>query len=264
MAQEQAQDDSIFDFLYVDRQRLASLLAQLSDDGVITLAKRTSSSSTSNNGKFKVGPSAIASAEGGVTDGASEGLERQFDSSFLLPINALTILQQTGRIKDESQLTLGSIVQISGKVNLRDLDLIKRLWDPFTKTIIGNAPSHKKAKVKHEIDIAGSVLKEIPPTVQVKLRTATNDFWGMLNDSDPTFSSHFIALKHGGTLQGEWYIVGILDALPDQAPSESDEMSGNLIADMAEVVNGLRELVGRPYSAFGITPLAIFRPCGEK
>jgi len=263
VAHAKEQDDSIFDFLYVDRQRLALFVAQLDDDGVIVQSKRIVGSSMSNQGELKGGIPSVATVGGTISDAATESAERQFDASYSLPLNALSILQSAGRIKKEAaDLTLGHIVQLEGIVEIRDIDLIKRLWDTFTKNLVDKAPSHKKGTVKHEVSVAGNVLKELPPTTQIFVRTADAGYWGMLNGADPTFNSHFIGLKHGTRIQGTWQVIGILDALPDSEPA-SEETTGNLLSDMSSVINGMRTLLGRPFDSYGITPLAIFRPCGQ-
>lgn len=263
MDPEQEAENSVFDFLYVDRQRLGSLLAQLSDDGVITSAKRTSSTTGSNSGEVKVGTALVASVGGAMSDAATEALEHQFDPSFLLPINALTVLADAGRIKTGGAAALGSIVRVNGTLILRDLDLIQRIWSPMIKMILNETPAKDRAKRKEQMDIAGAVLKDLPATVQVILHAGDARYWGMLNESDPTFSSHFIGLKHGTTLQGEWYVVGILDALPGAAVATTESGSGDFFAGLSGVLEGMRGLIGRPDSCYGITPLAIFRPCGE-
>ena len=64
--------------------------------------------------------------------------------------------------------------------------------------------------------------------------------------------------KHGEFLAGNWYVLGVLDALPfDDFTFETDP---NEFRDgIVNMVKMIKTIVGRPSTAYGITPIAIFR-----
>lgn len=267
MGQKQEKDGSVFDFVYVDRARLGSLLAQLSDDGIVASSKRTSSKSGINQASMKVA-AAILSADGMVNDAASEALERSFDASMLLPINALTVLQESGLLHEgvcpgDTIVPLGGIVHLRGFFAVHDIEMVRRLWQPMVQLMLADeAPHNRKAK-REQIDLAGKVIKDIPPTVQFSMLTSDGvSCWGLLNDNDPTFSTHNLGLKHGALLQGEWHLIGILDAYPDNGDGFNPFLGEGLLGVMGPVMDELRKVIGRPARAFGVTPLALFRPIG--
>jgi hypothetical protein len=76
-------------------------------------------------------------------------------------------------------------------------------------------------------------------------------------------------LKHGVAIAGLWNILGVLDALPDEGENSQVYMTDQLIAAIslgaigAQIVGPLapavRLLLGRPGTAYGTTPLLIFR-----
>lgn len=266
MGHDKEKDDSVFDFLYVNRGRLATLLAQLSDEGIITVVKRTSSQSGSNAGGLKV-TSLVATGEGSVTSQATEALEQQFDSSGLLAINALTVLQESGLIHKGLPAPLGQIVLITGDVIVFDVSMVKRIWTPATQLMAAQAKEERKKSGKsagaslnsEHLRLAGGILKEMPDFVQIMIHTEDDVAWGVVGNEDPSFVPEMIGLKHGSLVQGEWHVLGVVDALPD-APIDLPSGDGvNVLANFSEIVQHMRTLIGRPYSAFGVTPLAIFR-----
>jgi hypothetical protein len=78
-------------------------------------------------------------------------------------------------------------------------------------------------------------------------------------------------LKHGTTIAGEWAVMGVLDALPDLDSSGDVTESGIAGAIGTGALEGpfgqmmrtlipiMRPMLGRPFKAYGITPLLIFR-----
>jgi hypothetical protein len=81
-----------------------------------------------------------------------------------------------------------------------------------------------------------------------------------------------IVLKHGSIVPGKWFMLGVLDGLPDYAanpdrPGElnegelavvrlADTVAGKAVAHLAPIT---RNLLGRPRGTFAMTPLMIFR-----
>lgn len=261
MAQELGRDASVFDFVYVDHARLGSLLAQLSDDGVVIAARKTSSHTGSNAGKLKF-TAAIVSVDGTTNDSATETLERSFDTRCLLPGNALHVLQESGMLHAGLNSPLGSIVHIKGKLTIRDVELAKQLWAPLARLLVADEPPGKRKAKQRGLDMAGRTLKQLPPAVQFSLHTHDClEAWGVLGDIDSMLDAKALGLKHGSVIQGEWHLVGVLDAEPDRPRYVPVLDDTGLMGTMAPIFDELRKLIGRPVRAHGITPLAIFRPC---
>lgn len=72
------ESDPLVDFLYVDRQRISSLIGQLSDRGVLTGYKSAVGKTQASEGQ--IGTSAVvAKAEGKMSHGSSESAEETYD-----------------------------------------------------------------------------------------------------------------------------------------------------------------------------------------
>jgi hypothetical protein len=106
--------ESPVDFLYLDRQRIASLIGQLSDRGILIGLKSLIQKSQSKEGKASSSV-VVASAEGKVSGTSSESSEETYDPfwthaySFLqdLEANFATPLE-TARMGSLVSLTVSS------------------------------------------------------------------------------------------------------------------------------------------------------------
>lgn len=110
MDQDSQSTDSLFDYFYVDKERVNAITAQLFPSGVLNSIKQTSGESEKDLKELKAGLSLI-----GVKTNASESWnrsqERLFDSSWSIPLNLLDKLSESGRIKASlNDARLGDIV----------------------------------------------------------------------------------------------------------------------------------------------------------
>jgi hypothetical protein len=113
-------------------------------------------------------------------------------------------------------------------------------------------------------------LSILPHTIQTAISGTEGNVWGILRDDNLVGPSSDLMLKHGATIQGEWNVVGVIDALPESmnlgefgtdVPVDEDfnfEESG--LGGFVDVILPIAKLLlGRPDTAFGITPMLIFR-----
>jgi hypothetical protein len=87
MAPAQEKDDSVFDFLYVDVQRIAVLLAQFDEYGHLTGLTKTVSTGSNTGGTWNV-----SVAKRDFSDSEQSSLQKQYDQRWIAP---LTFLDKT-------------------------------------------------------------------------------------------------------------------------------------------------------------------------
>lgn len=123
------------------------------------------------------------------------------------------------------------------------------------------------------IDGGLALIGMLPHAIQARLATPdTNIVWSSLREDALVVSSADLILKHGAAIAGEWAMLGICDAFPDADASGqltesgiAGAMSTLSLRDspfgqlMYDVMPSLRPMLGRPFSAYGMTPLLIFR-----
>lgn len=275
MEQESEDINSLYDFIYVDRDRLASYSAQLFNDGILSSAKKSVHSQDAKSKTFS-GHLGVASA---ALDGLStigEVYERTFDASWTLPLNVINSLDEHGFIKKDFKTAgMGSVVLVKGSAALLDVGLIKSLWEPALDFFVSFLPDKtarhrsEKKQLRDQWSKFGNILSRFPLSVQIHLDSEGSKLWASLNQECMIARSDDIALKYGGSITGECIVIGVLDARPDEGDrsGESEHLDAdldisdfsNLFAAMTTMMNSIRDLVGRPSGAYGITPIMISR-----
>jgi hypothetical protein len=114
----------------------------------------------------------------------------------------------------------------------------------------------------------------LPHAIQARLSINGTDqmVWTSLKEDALVVSAADLTLKHGTAIAGTWNMLGILDALPDHnaageltVSGEDSRTGSEKLADspfgemMNHIMPFLRPLLGRPFSAYGMTPILIFR-----
>lgn len=284
MEQERQNTDSVYDFLYIDRERVSSWLAQLDADGILSsiLQDTKTDDAASNEASTAVKTagemSALLVAKGSLEHtysqkrdrflGTTLSNQRVYDASWSLPVNLLDLLDANGLLHRFLSLsTPSSIVLCSGTAQIVDISFLQRVWAPASKFFTSQAKKEKRAKsvvagMGHSASIVGEILNVMPPNPQMNLQQRSGErVWGVLKPDAIVVNAATLGMMHGDQLSGEWHVLGILDALPDDqtSPEEPIEGLGPLMGPVALIVGQLRELMGRPPSAYGITPALIFR-----
>ncbi len=271
VGQNSQAENFLVDFLYADRPRIASLSAQLFDDGHLTSTKKSSSSGVESGGKVGGGLPGIAKAETSAVDKTQESVERQFDATWSGPLNVLRELNDRGFLgADVEQALLGQIVLVEGTIQVLDLRMIQKMWRPImaqeSSKAIAAANKANKAKVQKDAkETAGlvEIVEQLPHTLQFRIRSGAQSCWGTLDPEQMTINPSDLAFKHGASIPGLWKVLGLLDAKPNDPlidfMTEVAQAQGPVIPGMLQMLMGLRQMLGRGDSDYGITPLAIYR-----
>ncbi|HDX5738004.1 TPA: hypothetical protein ROS75_002150 [Yersinia enterocolitica] len=262
---------SLFDYLYIDKDRVSALTAQLFSTGVITSVKQSSSESDSNKKdvKFKV---PIISGGLSAGEAVSRTQERMFDSSWSLPLNLLDKLSETGRIKrnlDEAKL--GDLVLVSGMMKVFDAHMVHQFMPTFKKLKLSEIKNEKSATKKNSMkeevknfENAEEMIKFLPLSTQIDFADSDgNQIWMSVEPSNLTIGMGDIALKYGPFIPGEWNILGFVDAYPGDRLDNPDAPYPSNINDLKAAMDSMlliiKSLMGRSDSSYGMTPLMIFR-----
>ncbi|MCJ7926482.1 MAG: hypothetical protein MUW55_11215 [Pantoea vagans] len=273
MEQESQSTDSLYDFLYVDSDRASTLITQLYAPGVITSIKRISSEGEKST---KSGGISIPVANGklSVEDAINQTQEKSFDASWSLPINLLDKLSELDLIKKgvENQ-KLGRIVLVRGKMRLFDISFFQKSL-PFVSNLMLNElkgkPNARKTKPE-DIELApgmtfgliSHLLDVVPNTLQIDfMDDHGNNIWMTIDRENFTVNPDDLSLKYGGGIPGEWFVLGLIDALPDHlydSAQDIDFPEHPMKDGFKGLLVGIQEFAGRPPYAYGMTPLILFR-----
>jgi len=128
--------DSPVDFLYLDRQRIASLIGQMSDQGMLIGLKSVFQKSQSKEAKAG-GTVAVASAEGKVSGTSSESSEETYDPFWTHAYSFLQDLETNFAVPLETA-RMGSLVKFNGLVQFLDLKIMRNLWEPSARAFLSS------------------------------------------------------------------------------------------------------------------------------
>lgn len=287
MERDQGREDSVYDFLYVDESRIARFLSQFEQFGHLTSLTRTVSESSTRAGGLNVHVAKLDSSASAQTTQT-----RQFDPRWLAP---LSFLDQAGRkgmiVRGLDNARIGQLVLITGDLTVFNLALFKELWPlPSVRSAIlraaqaSNEPAagtpNRNERRRQErqkassgeppspIEVGLELLNVLPHGMLAVVRHGSLDVWSSLREADMVVAPSDLLLNHGVRIAGSWAMLGILDALPDDPASETENVLsqitsaislGSLGAVIGQLAPQIRAMLGRPAAAYGMTPLLIFR-----
>lgn len=291
MEQDLQNTVSLYDFLYLDRDRIKSLIAQLNDNGVLQTLKQTNGDKSFDSSELDVGGTANAivfKAKGKAAiklgEESNESLELTHDATWSLPLQLLDLLAEKNLITiGSSDSRLGSLSLISGNIVVFDVTTMKKSLPFFAnymelqkRNIAKTLPpkAKKSKKTPHDINelevsdgmtvgVISNFLDIIPTSVQMELYDDHgNKSWMTLNPEWLTINATDLALKYGSTLPGQWHVLGIIDAIPESLNNSSKfthEETNEMKSGIYGMIDELKNLLGRSDSQYGITPILMFR-----
>lgn len=302
--QEENQNRSVFDFIYYDSRRVGSYLGQIYDAGLLEKLTETETVGKVVQRGMKLsigggatvlgtGGNATIGVERGPGENGSEQSQRVYDPFWTNARTFLDYLDGNGLINtDLSSTPVGRFVYLKGDLTVIDLSIVEKTWGmknfqtlmsanltPSTASATGNREQRRKErsiagatpKMPNEIDVLVDLLRILPHTAQAYFKAPGVLAWCGLKEDALITQPGDLLLKHGIAIEGEWGVLGILDAKPDQDNSAgtaehmqelglgADLGRGVAAAIMASISPMARGMLGRPEHAFGLTPLLIFR-----
>nr|MBA4770780.1 hypothetical protein [Sphingobium sp.] len=272
---------SVYDFVYVDVERIASILSQFDDNGHLIKQTTGSSSRNTRSGEASV-PGVV---KGRFDQGADMSVGREYDPAWLAPLNFLDELNCRSMIeRDIATAKLGQFVLMSGKLHVTDLQLLAGMWENPTirKTMVQQATSEtgddesrqvRRSKQRNgnkeaisEAEMAMSVIGLMPHYLQTTIGSFPECAWCNLDPKHMRIPLGDFALKHGAFIPGRWHALGILDALPEGDEEDYNVPVQNVLGNAyLQLAHPVRFMMGRPYgTAYGITPILLFRQVNEQ
>ncbi|WP_447879925.1 DUF6414 family protein [Serratia fonticola] len=271
MDQDLRNTDSLYDYLYIDKDRVSSLTAQLFSTGVITSVKQSSQESDSDTKEVNI---KIPLLGGRLSAGeaVSRTQERLFDSSWSLPLNLLDKLSEEGRIKkDISSAKLGDLVILTGMMKLFDAKMVHQFMPAFKRLKLAEVKSATSSVIKNQLkeevknlENAEEMVKFLPISTQIDFADSQgNLIWMSVDPNNLTIGNGDLALKYGPFMPGEWHVIGFIDAYPDGRLDNPDAPYPTSYSDLKNGFDSMlviiKTLMGRGEKYYGMTPLMIFR-----
>jgi hypothetical protein len=164
-------NDSVYDFLYYDRQRVGSFLAQFDNSGHLQqiIERETAQKATKRGFKINVGGGATVLGTGGQGNlgvergpdlAGSEGSERIYDPIWSNALTLLDYLHGAELIsRDITATRLGQFVIASGSLTVLNATIMRETWVSPKLLEVAIKQAVANAKTKWNADPANAALK---------------------------------------------------------------------------------------------------------
>lgn len=294
-----SQNLSVLDFLYNDARRVGSFLSQF-DPGHLQNLIRTQEAfeedSEHSGRNWGIGAPGIVGGKGesaeDVTKGKRNTLQSVFDPYWTNARALLNYLEEHNLLqRDLDNAQLGQFVLATGYLAILDLGMMKEAWEKTSiskgvkqgiidswgpGTAVTAAQKLEAKKQRENAEQIFDFLKIMPHAVNATLLQSVGRphmFWCALREEYMATPASEIVMSAGGFVQGDWTMMGVLNARPDNIalnnlgkpvnadlePGIMDSMVGRICTMLAPAT---RIAIGRPANAHAITPLMIFRAAG--
>lgn len=268
--QSSPSEEYLSDYLYIDTVRLSHYYGQIAEHGLVTQSKHVSKSTSKDTDTL--GVKAVLTGSMASESSSEQTVELQVDASYSRPQHTLDALYEAGFIHEGLQnARVGTLFLAKGKLSIFDVRILQNMWQVLGDVVAEDAvkgiaaPAAKaKAKVtaKKQYDNIAAIITKLPHSLQGNLHTDSNTGWFTLKPDCMIINPEDFAFKHGCDLPGDWHMLGIVDALPNdfEVMTAGAQVAASDIENvMRGMLLGLREGFGRPMDRFGITPVMIFR-----
>jgi len=213
------ESDNPVDFLYLDKQRISSLIGQLSDRGMLTGLKSVVSKSQATEGAADLGIPLLAKAEGKHSRTSAESQEETYDPFWAHVYTFLQDLEASFAVP-LGRARLGSLVKFSAFVQFLDLRIMRNLWEPAGKIFLQSRkeaqaaadpsmsrqqrPAQQRQGPTQQSDamkIGLEVLKEVPHLLHMTFISKSDNtifkLWGAVQPGYLTINSEDLVMKYG-------------------------------------------------------------------
>lgn len=126
------ESDSPVDFLYLDKQRISSLMGQLSEKGVMTGYRDTVEKIRLREGQGGAALPGIVNVDVKASRTSSESSEETYDPFWAHVYTFLQDLEANFAVSLDNA-RLGSLVKFEAAIQFVDLGLMRNLWEPALK-----------------------------------------------------------------------------------------------------------------------------------
>lgn len=263
----------LYDFLFIDQERVRSLYAQLFDglhEAMESMVGKTASKGT----KEQVGGDPFGHAAYERCEDVAQSKSERFSPHDLLLRDVIGGLSERGLISHEpDKAPVGSIVLLNGTLTILDVGIMDAFFDllPVMATahndsVLGSVPKAQRKAVRKEHErsvrdgmaMINAFTKIMPKIVQFILADPQVNAWGAVQQENMRAQIGSILVQQGPTLSGEWHVLGIVDSDASTRPSIEHNLP-DVYQGIRQSLASVQSLFSRPAGDICITPLLIFR-----
>lgn len=267
--------NALYDFIYIDKNRLYSLVSQLNEKGFltkqITSHNGSDTSSTQKNTHSDKGvkvKAVVAEVNLGAdnssiqTESSTSGINIQdfFNTEHIAPTFLINKLIKSDLVTKKLNSSYGDLMYLSGSISIKDTTIMQKIYEPLSDLIFKGFQQATDGSTGLDIKSVLAMLNNIPHMINFSICTKMGNAWSTLNKDYFLVDYQDFMLKHGINLAREWRCLAILDSKPldfNEIPSTATKDSLEAIYDATMPI--LQQAFGMSPETYGISPIAIFR-----
>ncbi len=263
-----ASDDpkpTLYDFLFIDYPRVQSLYSQLYS-GLLSEITSLVADTKSTETELKAGGAPVGSLASRRKEQSDQSRSESVDPHDVILRDVLGGLTEADMISiDPATAQPGNIILIQGKTYILDFGVYENMLQilPYMMVQteeIGSRTVRKKHQkdMKSGLDLLKGLAKIVPWSIHLLMESKSATAWGAIKKEHFRDDPANLALKYGPSLAGDWYMLGIVDAVAAPDPAD-DSTFPEIVRSLIQAVSTMRPVFGRPDNFIGVTPLLLFR-----
>ena len=244
---------TLIDFLYVDKDRVDSLISQ-QRNGTLRSVVKTTGASEGSSISGKIGIPNFANGSIYQKQNNENKASEEYDpchSQLAGLINDLNIIPSDSL----PEVCSGKLVLLRANLAIRDLASIKAIMPIFSmdSPILGQKYSKT---TKNILKLGENIIKVLPDSITLTITFRGTNINGTLKEEGLSIKQSDLIKTYGVDLPGNWYVLGILDS-----DESSKEMQTTNISSMENLLDSYARVLTTMYSMskYKIIPVLIFR-----
>lgn len=251
---ELPKNSSLIDFLYIDKERVDSLISQLRNGTLRSVTKTIGASEGSVlSGKGKI---PVLSGQVTTKNKSKEEASEEYDpyhSQIIELLNDLSIAP----LNELPEQCSGELVCIHAPIKIRDLHSIKKLIPVMEK----NSRFFKLAKardIKDTLKVMNDMVQAMNDAIELSIKFESTLINGTLREGCLSIQQSNLNRMYGTDMPGHWYILGILDT---HSTSLINALMPNISDSIESIIDACTIAINQMYShaQYGIVPILIYR-----
>ncbi|BCD59609.1 MULTISPECIES: hypothetical protein [unclassified Nitratiruptor] len=243
----------LYDFLYLDRDRVDSFYAQLFEGYLKQIEKETSADQKEAE-KVAVGIKPFMNGELSGYKTIKESKKETVDPEQIVIIDTLSILSKNSYNINKAKQ--GDIVKVSGNLHIATNNMLKMFVDVGE---IFNEPRSTKEKkeLKKIKQLLTSFLNHVTIESIMLLKTGSRSIVGSLKKEFLREDPETFQLKYGASGMDNVTVLGFYESDHDET-AMNYHPSDDFISSSKQFAEGIKNLFFPPHSSV-ITPIAIYK-----
>lgn len=252
---ELPESSTLIDFLYVDKERVDSLISQLRN-GTLRSVTKTIGASEGSSVSGKV-TAAVAGGEYKNINKSESSAAQEFDPYHSQLINLLNDLEIIP-LSNLPNSCDGKLALINGKVTIRDIASIKAVMPAITKNqkIFGI----KDKGTRDIFKLMDDMIQQMSDSISLSINFNNISINGTLKENSLSIKQGDLLRTYGVNLPGTWHILGIIDS-NNKIETENNTQVNTIENAIDAYASAMNTLYSQ--SLYRIIPILIFREISQ-